>query len=199
MLQHRLCWISVLLQNIAVRASFTKVHPCVIDTKGVIWTNLSRQLVLWTCGIGIVICCVFFYDSLSAAVCFRNRAWSVRCFGASKLLLLFFFFVISNPYGFATGADHSCPKYDCADEMPTVTGSIRLTIAVALVRHLYKGIKLSDAFPCYHTTPCLGNEGRIKRQKVCHDKCYAPRNKTAVYVWRKGSKWSLFTGVQVVW
>lgn len=194
MLQHRLCWISVLLQNIAARASFTEVHPCVIDTKGVTWTNLSRQLVLWTCGIGIVICCVFFYDSLSAAFCFRNRAWSVRCFGAPKL-----FYLIYLTYGFAPEVVHACPGHIYADVMPTVTVSIRLTIAVAPVRHLYKGIKLSDAFPCYHTTPCLGNGGRIKRQKVCHDKCYAPRNKTAVYVWRKGGKWSLFTGVQVVW
>lgn len=135
-----------------------------------------------------VCCCLFQKQSL-----IRSVFWSLQAFS------FFFFFLIYLTYGFAPEAVHACPGHICADEMPTVTGSIRLTIAVAPVRHLYKGIKLSDAFPCYHTTPCLGNEGRIKRQKVCHDKCYAPRNKTAVYVWRKGSKWSLFTGVQVVW
>lgn len=66
-------------------------------------------------------------------------------------------------------------------------------------RHLQRCIKLSDKFPWYYTVPCLGVGGRMKRQKVCHDKCYAPRNEKAVYVWRKGSKWSLFTRVQVVW
>lgn len=66
-------------------------------------------------------------------------------------------------------------------------------------RHLYLCIKLSNEFPCYYTTPCLAIGGGMKRQKVCHDKCYAPRNEAAVYVWRKGSKWSLFTSVQVVW
>lgn len=179
-----------------MRASFTKLHPCVIDTKGVIRANPNRQLVFWTCGIGIVMCCVFFYGSLSAAICVRDSCLIrlVFCEPPNLSFVLFFLTYLM----FLPGGPHM-PDLYVFTTIPTSDNNWQCTISRCCdSRHLCRRIKLSDTFPRYCTTPCQGVEGRIKRQKVCHDKCYAPQNETAVYVWRKGSKLSLFTRVQVV-
>lgn len=66
-----------------------------------------------------------------------------------------------------------------------------------LTRHLYWCIKLSNKFPydCT-TTPCQTTELAEKSVMI---NVIPPQHGIPVYVWRKGSKWSLFTSVQVVW